>query len=148
MLALPSPKRCGIEIQTNGRATPLYPGAGGWVGKGRAEKAEETSDAEIDLNFDVVQMGFLPEIAVFFWEATSAFGANFIGDEHGFRVPETMKTFQSPRRSRDFFHLKVWRTWQKVTYSNSQMLLLHCDNSPSTTPWTTMSITVNLFLGR
>lgn len=66
MLALPSPKRCGIEIQTNGRATPLDPGAGGWVGKGRAEKAEETSDAEIDLNFDVVQMGFWPEIAVFF----------------------------------------------------------------------------------
>ena len=58
MLASPSPKRCGIEIQTNGRATSLDPGAGGWVGKGRAEKAEETSDAEIDLNFDVVQMGF------------------------------------------------------------------------------------------
>lgn len=87
MLALPSPKRRGIEIQTNGRATPLDPGAGGWVGKGRAEKAEETSDAEIDLNFDVVQMGFLPEIAVFFWEATSTFGANFIGDEHGFSCP-------------------------------------------------------------
>ncbi len=65
MLSLFSPKRCGIKIQTNGRATPLDPGPGGWVGKGRAEKAEETSDAEIDLNFDVVQMGSLPETC--FW---------------------------------------------------------------------------------
>ena len=97
----------------------------------------------------VSKLGLLFFFAFFWeWEATSAFEAHFIGDEHGFSVPETMKTFQSPRRSWDFFHLKVWRTWQKVKYSNSQMLFLHWDNSPSTTPWTTMSITVNLFLGR
>lgn len=29
------------------------------MGKGRAEKAEESSGAEVDLNFDVVQMGFM-----------------------------------------------------------------------------------------
>ena len=90
MLSLFSPKRCGIKIQTNGRATPLDPGPGGWVGKGRAEKAEETSDAEIDLNFDVVQMGSLPETFFFWWETTSsAFGGKIIGDEHGFRDLET-----------------------------------------------------------
>ena len=39
--------------------TPSLAPKGGWVGKGRAEKSEETSAAEIDLNFDVVQMGFM-----------------------------------------------------------------------------------------
>eukprot|EP00435_Cladocopium_sp_Y103_P039692 s2129_g10.t1 len=45
---------------------------GGWVGKGRAEKSEETSAAEIDLNFDVVQMGFMSsyvDAQVFYAEA-------------------------------------------------------------------------------
>ncbi|CAE6937770.1 Tmem65, partial [Symbiodinium sp. CCMP2456] len=31
----------------------------GWQGKGRAEKAAETSAAEVDLNFDVVAAGFM-----------------------------------------------------------------------------------------
>ncbi|CAE7489679.1 Tmem65 [Symbiodinium natans] len=31
----------------------------GWQGKGRAEKAAETSSAEVDLNFDVVAAGFM-----------------------------------------------------------------------------------------
>ncbi|CAK9003134.1 Transmembrane protein 65 [Durusdinium trenchii] len=45
---------------------------GGWMGKGRAEKAEESSGAEVDLNFDVVQMGFMSsyvDAKVFYAEA-------------------------------------------------------------------------------
>ncbi|CAJ1419901.1 unnamed protein product [Effrenium voratum] len=45
---------------------------GGWMGKGRAEKSTETSSAEVDLNFDVVAMGFMSsyvDAQVFYAEA-------------------------------------------------------------------------------
>ena len=66
LLALPVVSSCYSMLSNifpTSFEPPPCPGAGaasgGWVGKGRAEKSEETSAAEIDLNFDVVQMGFM-----------------------------------------------------------------------------------------
>ena len=108
MLALPSPKRCGIEIQTNGRATHwTLEQVVGLAKDVLRKRRRRVMLRSISTLMWCKWVSYLRLLFFFLGEATSAFEANSIGDEHGFRVPETMKTFQSPRRSRDFFHLKV-----------------------------------------